>query len=59
MSPIPFKSDNQRKFMYSQHPEIAERWSEEDKKNKSNRRDAHKKHHRVKQFHSGSGRDSD
>ncbi len=26
---MPFKSDKQRAFMYSQHPEIAKRWREE------------------------------
>jgi hypothetical protein len=29
---MPFKSDKQRKFMYSQHPTIAKRWTEEEKK---------------------------
>lgn len=24
---MPFKSEKQRKYMYSQHPEIAKRWS--------------------------------
>ena len=24
---MPFRSEKQRKFMYSQHPEIAKRWS--------------------------------
>jgi len=27
---MPFKSDKQRKFMYSQHPEIAKKWSKEE-----------------------------
>ena len=26
---MPFESDAQRRFMYSQHPEIAKRWREE------------------------------
>lgn len=26
---MPFKSDKQRAFMYSQHPEIAKRWRKE------------------------------
>jgi hypothetical protein len=26
---VPFKSQQQRKFMYSQHPDIAERWRKE------------------------------
>lgn len=26
---MPFKSDKQRAFMYSQHPEIAKRWRRE------------------------------
>lgn len=26
---MPFKSDAQRAFMYSQHPEIAKRWRKE------------------------------
>jgi hypothetical protein len=26
---MPFQSDAQRRFMYSQHPEIAKRWREE------------------------------
>lgn len=29
---MPFKSDKQRRFMYANHPEIAKRWSEEEKK---------------------------
>lgn len=28
-NPMPFKSQAQRRFMYSQHPEIAKRWSKE------------------------------
>jgi len=28
---MPFKSDAQRRFMYSQHPQIAKRWSKEAK----------------------------
>ena len=36
---MPFKSEKQRKFMWSQHPEIAQRWADEEKK---------KKHHRKK-----------
>lgn len=27
---MPFKSEAQRKFMYKNHPEIAERWSKEE-----------------------------
>ena len=27
---MPFKSEAQRKFMYANHPEIAERWSKEE-----------------------------
>lgn len=27
VSIIPFKSENQRKFMWSQHPDIAKRWA--------------------------------
>ncbi len=26
---MPFKSDAQRRFMYSQHPDIAKRWRKE------------------------------
>lgn len=26
---MPFESDKQRRFMYSQHPEIAKRWRKE------------------------------
>jgi len=26
---MPFQSEAQRKFLYSQHPEIAKRWSKE------------------------------
>ncbi len=26
---MPFQSDAQRRFMYSEHPEIAKRWREE------------------------------
>lgn len=28
---MPFKSDKQRRFMYAEHPEIAKRWSKEEK----------------------------
>lgn len=28
---MPFKSEKQRKFMWSQHPEIAKRWESEGK----------------------------
>lgn len=28
---MPFKSEKQRRFMYSQHPEIAQRWAKEGK----------------------------
>lgn len=28
---MPFKSERQRKFMWSQHPEIAQRWANEGK----------------------------
>jgi hypothetical protein len=28
---VPFKSEKQRRFMYSQHPEIAQRWADEGK----------------------------
>lgn len=28
---MPYKSAKQRRFMYSQHPEIAEKWSKEGK----------------------------
>jgi hypothetical protein len=31
---MPFKSEKQRKFMYAQHPEIAERWTKEAKAKK-------------------------
>lgn len=27
---MPFKSDQQRKFMWAKHPEIAKKWSEEE-----------------------------
>ena len=26
---MPFRSEKQRRFMYSQHPEIAKRWSKD------------------------------
>lgn len=26
---MPFRSEQQRKFMYAKHPEIAKRWSQE------------------------------
>lgn len=26
---MPYKSEKQRRFMYSQHPDIAKRWDEE------------------------------
>lgn len=28
---MPFKSEKQRRFLYAKHPEIAKRWSEEEK----------------------------
>lgn len=28
---MPFKSEKQRRFMWSQHPEIAQRWADEEK----------------------------
>ena len=28
---MPFKSEKQRRFMYAQHPDIAERWTKEAK----------------------------
>jgi hypothetical protein len=28
---VPFRSQQQRKFMYSQHPDIAKRWTAEEK----------------------------
>lgn len=31
---MPFKSQKQRAFMYSQHPEIAKRWEKETPKGK-------------------------
>lgn len=31
---MPFKSEAQRKFMYAQHPDIAKKWSAEEKKKK-------------------------
>lgn len=31
---MPFKSQKQRSFMYSQHPEIAKRWEKETPKKK-------------------------
>jgi len=31
---MPFKSDAQRGFMFSQHPEIAKRWAKETPKGK-------------------------
>ncbi len=39
---MPFKSDKQRRYMYSQLPEIAKRWSEEERKGKMTK--AVKKH---------------
>jgi hypothetical protein len=32
---MPFKSPKQRKFMYANHPDIAKRWSAEEKKHKT------------------------
>lgn len=29
---MPFKSEKQRRFLWARHPEIARRWSEEEKK---------------------------
>lgn len=29
---MPFKSEKQRRFMWSQHPDIAQRWADEGKK---------------------------
>lgn len=31
---MPFKSDSQRRFMFSQHPSIAKRWASETPKGK-------------------------
>ena len=31
---MPFKSEKQRRYLYSQHPAIAERWSKEEKREK-------------------------
>ncbi|QDP59175.1 MAG: hypothetical protein Unbinned4336contig1001_9 [Prokaryotic dsDNA virus sp.] len=31
---MPFKSDKQRRWMYANEPEMAERWSAEEKKKK-------------------------
>jgi len=31
---MPFKSEAQRRFMYSQHPDIAKRWQKETPKGK-------------------------
>lgn len=28
---MPFRSDSQRRFLYAKHPEIAQRWSMEEK----------------------------
>jgi hypothetical protein len=28
---IPFQSDKQKRFLYAKHPDIAKRWSEEEK----------------------------
>jgi hypothetical protein len=36
---MPFKSEAQRRFLWSQHPEIAQKWADEEK---------HKKHHKKK-----------
>jgi len=56
---VPFKSEAQRKFLYANQPEVAEQWSEEDKKKRKGRKDEHKKHQRAKHFEEGSGRGSD
>lgn len=31
---MPFKSDKQRKWMYANEPEMAKKWSDEEKKQK-------------------------
>ena len=31
---MPFKSEKQRKYMWSKHPEIAEKWAKEEKRTK-------------------------
>jgi hypothetical protein len=36
---MPFKSEAQRRFLWSQHPKIAQKWADEEK---------HKKHHKKK-----------
>ena len=35
---MPFQSEAQRRFMYSQHPKIAKRWSKEAKTGKKKRK---------------------
>jgi len=38
---VPFKSEKQRRFMWANHPKIARRWANEQKK--SNKRRARRK----------------
>ena len=35
---MPFQSEKQRRFLYAKHPEIAKRWSAEEKAGKSKKR---------------------
>ena len=39
---MPFKSDRQRRYLYSQHPEVAKKWSKEEKRKRKSRRMAMK-----------------
>lgn len=39
---MPFKSEKQRRFMWSQHPRIARRWADEEKAMKAKKKKARK-----------------
>jgi len=40
---MPFKSEKQRKFMWSQHPDIAKRWAKEADRQKTKKKKKKKK----------------
>jgi hypothetical protein len=44
---MPFKSEKQRKFMFANHPEIAERWTKEHGSKPVGRKTTVKRKHQV------------
>ncbi len=47
---MPFKSEKQRRFMWKNHPEIAERWSKEGKNKGLPMKKKKKKKESIKRF---------